>query len=281
MSTNMEQIKQLREKTGVGIGKCKEALQQAEGDLNAAIDYLRKQGMASAVKRQGRETHEGAIAVGETEEAVVLIEVNAETDFVAQNERFLNFLTTLANQAACKLPHTLQELLEQPYEGDATLSVDQFRATLVQSLGENIQVRRFDAFAKGATHSIGVYVHSGAKIVALVQINGSREERDLAREIAMHVAASSPDFLSPETVPEEVLEKEREIARSQMQGKPTQILEGILAGKVRAFCQTSCLTEQEYIKEPNVKIKEVVERRAKELGKSLQLAHFVRWSVAD
>ncbi len=252
MSTDMDLIKQLRAKTGVGIGKCKDALQAASNDLEGAIDFLRKQGMATAVKRQGRETHEGAIAFGETEETVALVELNAETDFVAQNDRFENFLHTLAKQVAQELPHSLEELLERPFEGDASLSVDQYRATLVQSLGENIQLRRFDAFAKGVSHSIG-----------------------------MHVAASAPEFLDPDSVPETVLEKEREIARSQMQGKPPHILEGIVTGKVRAFCQTACLSEQEFIKEPNLLVKDLVARKAKATGEALQLAHFVRWCVAD
>lgn len=277
----MNLIKQLREKTGVGIAKCKEALVAVSGDLEKAVEELRKLGIASAVKKEGREVHEGAIGYAENEQAIVFIELNAESDFVVQNEKFQTFLQQLAQQVVAKLPHTMQDLLDSPFAADSTLTVDQFRAGLIQSLGENLQIRRFEAFAKGEDHSIGVYIHSGSKLAALVQINGSGDESSLARDIAMHVAASSPEFLSPDSVPQTVLEKEREIARSLMKGKPPQILEGIVEGKVKAFCQNVCLSEQEFIKDPKLRIKELVSQRAAATKKPLQLANFVRWSVAS
>lgn len=279
MATSMELIKQLRERTGVGIDKCKKALQAAGDDLQGAIDHLRKQGIASAVKKEGRETSEGAIGTAQSAETVAFVEINAETDFVVQNARFGEFLATIAEQISEQLPKSLEQLLELPYAKDPSLSIDQHRAVLVQALGENIQVRRFEAFAKGRVHSIGIYVHSGAKIAALVQINGSASEQELARDIAMHVAASSPEFLSPESVPASVLDKEREIALTQLPGKPPEIAEKIVAGKIRAFCQNNCLTEQEYIRDSGAKIFEVVQKRAKELGHSLKIAQFVRWRV--
>lgn len=279
MATGMELIKQLRERTGVGIDKCKRALQAAGDDLQGAIDYLRKQGIATAVKKEGRETSEGAIGTAETAEVVAFVELNAETDFVAQNGRFLEFLATLAEQIASQLPKSLEELLALPYAKDSSLTVDQHRALLVQTLGENIRVRRFEAFAKGREHSLGVYVHSGAKIAALVQINGGADEQELARNIAMHVAASSPEYLSPESVPAAVLDKEREIALTQSPNKPPAIAEKIAAGKIRAYCQTNCLTEQEYIRESGVKVGEIVQRKAAAKGHPLRLAQFARWRV--
>lgn len=281
MQIGMELIKELRQKTGVGIAKCKEALVNASGSVEKAVEALRKLGIASAVKKEGRETHEGAIAHAMSADAAILIELNAESDFVVQNERFQSFLATLAQQVADDLPHNLQDLLQAPYRGDPSSSVDQFRAGLVQSLGENLQIRRFEAFAKGRGHSLGIYLHSGSKLASLVQINGSDQEVELARDIAMHVAASNPDFLSPNTVPESVIEKEREIARSLMKGKPAQILEGIVAGKIKAFFQNACLSEQEYIRDPKLSIKELIAKRSALSHQTLELAHFARWSVAS
>ena len=137
-----EMIKLLRERTGIGMGKCKEALDEANGDMELAIDNLRKAGMASAVKKQGRETNEGLIAVGETSKAISLVEINSETDFVAQNEKFRNFLHEVAQQAAETMPASLEELLNQNAKSDPSITVDQLRSVVIQTLGENIQVRR-------------------------------------------------------------------------------------------------------------------------------------------
>lgn len=277
----MELIRKLREQTGVGIAKCKEALVQASGDLERAVEALRKLGIASAIKKEGRETHEGAIATASSADASILIELNAESDFVVQNDRFQSFLTKLSQQVADDLPHTLQDLLNSPFQGDPSLTVDQFRAGLMQSLGENLQIRRYEAFAKGRDHSLGIYIHSGNKLAALVQINGSDREEALARDIAMHVAASNPDYLTPSAVPEEIVKKEREIARSLMKGKPPQILEGIVEGKIKAYYQNACLSEQEYIKDPKLRIKDLLDKRSALSGKALTLASFARWGVAS
>lgn len=274
-------IKDLRERTGVGIGKCKEALDEAKGDIDLAIANLRKAGMASAVKKEGRETKEGMIGTAETNDVVAVVEVNAETDFVAKNDRFKEFLQNIAEEVAQTNPPSLDAFLQQKYSKEPSLTVDQYRATIVQTIGENIQIKRILTLPKGADLSIGVYSHLGGKILTVVEIVGSNQEVQLAKDIAMHVAAASPDYLSPEKVPQEIIENERDIARAQMQGKPANIMDKIVEGKVSAFYDTSCLICQKYIRDDAHTVAEIVGKRAKETDRPLSLSNFIRWSVGQ
>lgn len=274
-----EMVKELRDRTGVSMGKCKEALDQAEGDMNAAIDILRKSGMASAVKKEGRETNEGLIGSAEAHKAVALVEVNAETDFVTQNEKFKQFLKDVAHEAAEHMPATVEALMALPYPKDRSINLDQYRALVVQSLGENIQVRRLMVLHKSADISIGLYSHMGGKIVVTVELSGGAGQEALARDIAMHVAAESPEYLRSEDVPASVVEKEKEIARSQIQGKPANIVDKIVEGKVKAFYDQVCLICQKYVKDNTITVIELLEKESKRLNKRLGLKAYHRWKV--
>lgn len=274
-------IKELRERTGVGMAKCKEILDQTQGDVELAIETLRKAGMASAVKKAGRETKEGQIAFAESPQAVALVEVNAETDFVVKNEKFQEFLKNVAAEAAATLPASLEAFLSQSYSKEPSLTIDQLRATMVQAIGENIQIKRVQIFKKDPAKSFGVYSHLGGKIVTLVELQGSSGQEDLAKDIAMHVAAASPDYLAPEQVPQEIISQEKEIAKSQMQGKPENIIEKILAGKIEAFFDQVCLSRQKFIRDDSVSITELVGKRAAQAGKPLKLVSFLRWNVGQ
>lgn len=274
-------IKELRERTGVGMGKCKEALEEAKGDIELAIANLRKAGMASAVKKEGRETKEGKIGIAENGKTIGIVEVNAETDFVVKNERFQQFLDNIAQEVAKTNPPSLEAFLQQNYSKEPGLTIDQYRATIVQAIGENIQIRRFKTIKKDNDHSVGVYSHLGGKIVTAVEIKGSGNEENLAKEIAMHTAAAAPDYLSPEKVPQDIIEKEREIAKVQVQGKPANIVDKIVDGKVNAFYDATCLVRQKYIKDDTVTITDLVNKRGKEAGKSLAIVDFIRWSVGQ
>ncbi|MEI8366615.1 MAG: translation elongation factor Ts [Parachlamydiaceae bacterium] len=274
-------IKELRDRTGIGMGKCKEALDEAHGDIELAISNLRKAGMASAVKKEGRTTNEGMIGIAETPTTIAIVEVNAETDFVVRNERFKQFLDAIAHEAAVTHPSSLETFLHQKYSKDHAMTIDQYRATVVQSIGENVQIRRLLIISKSPQKSVGVYSHSGGKIVTLAEIAGSGKEEAIAKDIAMHIAAASPEYLSPETVPVATLQNEREIAKSQVQGKPANIVDKIVEGKVKAFFDTNCLVCQKYIRDDSLSIAELVAKRAKESGAPLALTHFVRWSVGQ
>ena len=275
-------VKELRDRTGVGMGKCKEALEQVGGDLEKAIDFLRKSGMASAVKKEGRETKEGRIGFGESELAIGVVEINAETDFVVKNDRFLDLVDQLAIQVATTCPDSLEQLLQQPYRGDPSFSVEEYRSNLVQTIGENIRIRRLAVFPKKAAHSLGIYSHMGGKLVTVVELSGHAGEHGLAKEIAMHAAASAPDYLKPEQVPTDVLEREKSVAREQVAGKPPQIVEKIVEGKIKAFLDAICLECQKFIRDDSLTVKELVQKRSKELGGvPLQLTHFMRWGVGQ
>lgn len=273
-------IKELRERTGIGMGKCKEALEEARGDMELAISNLRKSGMASAVKKEGRETREGMIAVGENAQAVVLIEGNAETDFVVKNERFQAFLSSLIEEALAHLPASLEAFLQQKYSKDPALTIDQYRATVVQAIGENIQIKRILVVPKQKGHSYGIYSHLGGKIVTLVDLSGSDQEAQLGKEIGMHIAAAAPEFLAPEEIPAHLIENEKEIARAQIQGKPANIVDKIIEGKLNAYYDGACLLRQKYIRDDSLTIADLVKKQGKDKGApSLSLVRFVRWSI--
>lgn len=275
-------IKELRDRTGVGMGKCKEALEKASGDINQAIDDLRKAGLASAVKKEGRATNEGMIGVADSPKAIGLVEVNSETDFVARNERFQQFVADVALEVANSNIADVEALGQQTISKDGqNQTVDQCRAGLVQTIGENIQIRRIKSFPKSSDKSVGVYSHLGGKIVTLVVIAGANGEEALAKDIAMHVAAASPEYLSPEEIPADILAREREVAKGQVHGKPANIVDKIVDGKLNAFYDTTCLARQAYIKDDAITIAELVEKRAKASGKPLKLASFTRWNLGQ
>lgn len=274
-------IKELRDRTGVGMGKCKEALEQSHGDMELAIANLRKAGMATAVKKEGRATNEGMIGTAESSQYVALVEVNAETDFVIKNDRFQEFLKNVAEEIANTHPASLESFLQQKYSKDPRLTIDEYRATVIQAIGENIQVKRLKVIPKSAQKSIGVYIHLGGKIVTLVEITGSSAEEAIAKDIAMHIAAAAPEYLAPENVPASIVEHEQEIARSQIKGKPDNIVSKIVEGKMAAFYDQMCLIRQKYIRDDSLTISDLVNKRAKESGKSLAVSDFLRWGVGQ
>lgn len=276
-----DMIKELRERTGVGMGKCKEALVLAQGDMEKAIDVLRKAGMASAAKKEGRETKEGLILAGEDKHHLVLAEANAETDFVVQNDRFKHFVHDCVKQALEGKAKSLTDLIHQPYYKDKSITIDQYRNLVIQSLGENIQLRRLETISKHPNSSYGIYSHMGGKLVVVVEIGGAADQEGIAKEIAMHVAAENPEYLKAEEVPPTVLAREEEIARSQVVGKPANIVDKIVAGKVKAYTDQFCLVSQKYIKDNSVTVQQFLEACAKKVGKPLSIKCFWRWKVGQ
>jgi len=276
-----DMIKDLREKTGVAMGKCKEALVLAEGDMEKAIDILRKAGVAAGVKKEGRETKEGLILTGEDKTTLVIAEGNAETDFVAQNDRFKHFLHDVVKQAMETKPATLADFVQQPYYKDKSISIDQYRNLVIQALGENIQLRRLELIHKHPNSSYGIYSHMGGKLVVVVEIEGAADQGDIAKEIAMHAAAENPDYLKPDEVPAHVRAREEEIARSQVEGKPANIVDKIVAGKLKAYEEQACLVCQKFIKDNTVTVQQFLDICSKKIGKPLSIRCFWRWKVGQ
>ncbi|HSX13758.1 MAG TPA: translation elongation factor Ts [Chlamydiales bacterium] len=276
-----DMIRELRERTGVAMGKCKEALVLSQGDMEKAIDHLRKVGMAAGVKKEGRETKEGMILTGENNEVLVLAEANVETDFVAQNDRFKHFLHDVVKQAIETKPKSLNELMEQPYFKDKSITLDQYRNLVIQALGENIQVRKVEVIHKHPNSSYGIYSHMGGKLVVIVEVDGAPDQEGIAKEIAMHTAAENPDYLRSEEIPAHVRAREEEIARSQVEGKPANVMDKIIAGKLKAFEDQVCLLNQKYVKDSSVTIQQFLEICSKKIGKPLSLRCFWRWKVGQ
>ena len=240
-----------------------------------------KQVWHRAVKKEGRATNEGMIGTADDHDMIAVVEVNAETDFVVKNERFQEFLNAIAKEALKARPMSLEAFLQAKYSKDPALTIDQYRAIIVQTIGENIQIRRVLILPKGKDKSLGIYSHQGGKIVTIVEITGSNKEEPLAKDIAMHVAAASPEFLSPEKVPANVLENEKDIARSQVQGKPANIVDKIVEGKLKAYFDQACLVCQKYIRDDSLTIADLVSKKAKETGAPLTVSSFYRWSVGQ
>jgi elongation factor Ts len=271
-------VKDLRDRTGVGMAKCKEALDQAKGDIEEAISILRKAGIASGVKKEGRLTKEGMVLAHETADVIAIVEVDAETDFVVQNEKFKEFCKNIAEEVAKTKPASLEALLQQQYSKDPQVTIDQYRSLLIQTIGENIIIRRLELLPKKAGESIGIYSHLGGKLLTAVVLEGTGEEV-LARDIGMHVAAAAPEYLSPEEVPAEIIANEKEIAKVQLQGKPAHIMDKILEGKLNAFLDLSCLTRQKYIRDDSCSVGEFVKKQGSSRGKSLKILRFLRWTA--
>lgn len=275
----IDMIKELRDRTGIGMGACKKALMEANGDMDQAITDLRKAGMASAVKKEGRETNEGVIIGIENDKRVALVEVNAETDFVVKNDVFQEFSRNIAEEVLATNPASLEAFLAQKYSKDPAMTIEEYRASMVQKIGENIKIRRLTILPKTSDNSIGVYTHLGGKLVVTVELSGKGEEA-LAKDIAMHIAAASPEFLSPKFVPADVIANEKDIIKEQIKGKPENMVEKIVEGKLQAFYKENCLTDQPYIKDDKKTVSAVVAERAKASGKQLDIVNFMRWTVS-
>lgn len=273
MTITASQVKDLRERTGLGMMECKTALLETAGDVDKAIDLLRKKAGAKVDKKAHRTAAEGAVAIHQDPagRTAVLVEVNSETDFVAKDERFIQYAMAVARTVMAHDPGDIAALSELKIDG-GSVSVEQERKDLVSKFGENITVRRFTRYA--GTGRIGQYLH-GRRIGVLVDLKGGDEV--LARDIAMHIAASRPAYVSRSDVPEEVLAKEREVflAQSAESGKPREILEKMISGKIAKFVNEVTLLGQPFVKDPDTSIEKLLARSG------AQVLRFVRYEVGE
>ena len=262
-------VKDLREKTGVGMMEAKKALEEVGGDAEKAIDLLRKKGLSAAAKKAARVASEGMIASHIAGKIGVLAEVNSETDFVSKNEDFQKFAKGVAELAATQNPADVAAISQMTIGGE---TVEARRNALVQKIGENIAVRRFVRYE--ATGQLAVYLH-GNRIGVMVDLTGGTEE--LGKDIAMHIAAANPQFLSRETVPADALARERAIfeAQAKESGKPANIIGKMVDGKLEKFFGDACLLEQVFIKDPDGKLK------VKNLLKGATINRFVRLQLGE
>ncbi|MEG1542383.1 MAG: translation elongation factor Ts [Victivallaceae bacterium] len=282
VAASMELIKALRERTGVGLTKCKEALEASGNEIEEAVVYLRKMGLASAGKKESRETKEGYVAFKIGDQGAALIEVNVETDFVATNAKFREFAENLANELLKSSPADVSDFLLLPFSGDTSLTLDEYKAVFMQSLGENIRVRRILKVEKEKPNvSLGVYSHSDGRSISLVVLEGSANAGQLAKDIALHIVACKPDYLDESAVPEQIIQRERDVAMTQIQGKPQAVIDKILAGKMKTFFEESCLLCQAYVKDGTKTIAQLLEDFAKDQGETVSINQFICWKVGE
>ena len=260
------QVKELREKTGLGLMDCKKALQDANGDLDLAVEELRKTSGLKASKKSSRSAADGLIGIKNLEGKSFMVEINCETDFVARDDSFNAFMHEVLGIVSSSGDKSLEVLLEE--------GIEDKREKLVQKLGENIVVRRMASSADNADFS-GVYLHSNNKIGTIISIQGGSEE--VAKDIAMHAAATDPMAISPSDIPEEVIDKEREIykAQSEETGKPQDIVEKMIEGKIRKFLSEVSLTEQDFVKDPNKTINDLLK------DSNASIVSFTRFEVGE
>jgi elongation factor Ts len=280
-------VKELRESTGAGMMDVKNALTEAQGDMEQAVVILRKKGLAAAGKKAGRVTAEGTIVAHVEGNTGVLLEVNCETDFVGRNENFRAFATEVAKAVAQSKATSVEEFLNETWPGSDE-PVSQKVAEQIGSIKENISVRRFARYEAPENATFGAYIHGGGKIGVLVEVvalsgNKGAEVDEIARDIAMHIAAAEPRFLRREDVTEKDLETEREIARdaAAKSGKPENIVEKMVSGKMEKFYGEACLLEQPYIKDDKATVTQYLQRRGKEAGCEYGITRYTRYKLGE
>ena len=281
-------VKELREMTGAGMMDCKKALAATEGDMDKAVEFLREKGLAGAAKKAGRIAAEGIVVTALTEcgKKAVVVEVNAETDFVAKNEKFLDFVKGVATVVASEKPADLEALMAAPY-GDGKTVVE-MQQEMVLVIGENISVRRFKFYDTGVNVP---YIHAGGKIGVIVNMELEGIEADavveLGKDIAMQIAAMRPSFLDKSEVDNSTLDKEREILTAQAKqdpknaNKPDNVIEKMVMGRIGKYYEENCLLQQAFVKENKISVEKHVAEVAKQLGGKIVVKSFTRFEKGE
>lgn len=246
-----QDVKNLREKTGAGMLDCKKALDETKGNIEEAINWLREKGISKAAKKAERIAAEGLSEAVSNDTNAVIVEVNCETDFVARNEEFKTLINTIANTLLNNDVNTMEEANKLVVDNE---TIEEKVVAFTAKIGEKISFRRFEKLTKTESQEFGIYSHMGGKITSVVILEGKNPE--VAKDIAMHVAAMNPSYLTSNDIPEDVLNKEREIIKEQSmnEGKPAEIAEKMVEGRIRKFFKEVCLVEQEFIKDSSLSV---------------------------
>lgn len=285
MAVTAQLVKELREMTGAGMMDCKKALVETDGNIDKAIELLREKGLSKAAKKAGRIAAMGLVktAFAADGKAAAIVEVNSETDFVAKNEEFVNFVETLAKMALENDAADMDAFMALPYEGEGT--VKDALNNKIATIGENMNIRRFQKLATPGVVYTG-YIHGGGTIGVIVGLETEATVEEITvtgKDVAMQVASMSPKFLDESQVDPAWLESEKEIAKQQLlnEGKPEKMLEKIIPGKVKAILKEVCLVDQKFVKNGDLTVKQYVDEAGKELGKDMRVAEMVRFEVGE
>ena len=280
MSFTAADVKNLREKTGCGMMDCKKALTETNGDVEKAMDFLREKGLATAEKKAGRIASEGMVDILVDGNVAAMVEVNSETDFVAKNEEFQEMVKNIAKQVIETNPADVDALLASNFVGDASVTIKDMITEKIAKIGENMNLRRFARFEGNVVD----YIHMGGRIGVMVKVEGdisSAEAKEAARDAAMQIAAMNPLYLDKTTVPEADVEKEKHFILAQMKedpknaGKPDNILEKMLMGKINKFYEQNCLNQQEFVKDSNFSVEKYL------ASKGIKIVDFVRFEKGE
>ncbi len=287
MAITAAQVKELRDKTNAGMMECKGALKETDGDIDAAIKYLRERGSIKAAKKADREAKEGLVTaqLSADGKSGILLELNCETDFVAKNDNFGAFLSEVATAVAASDAKDLEAALTVSL-GELSVA-DAVKAKVIE-LGENLQFSRFERFDVSGSGAIASYIHMGGKVGVLLEVGCEKDDtpsqdsfKDLVKDITLHIAAAAPAGLNREDIPADLVQAEKDLFLKQMEGsgKPPEILEKIVEGKLGKFYSEQCLVDQGFVKDPDTTISGLVETKGKELGDTLTINRFTRFAV--
>ena len=285
MAFTAADVKNLREMTGVGMMDCKKALAASDGDIDKAIEFLREKGLAASAKKAGRIAAEGMAYAAVIDGMGVVVEVNAETDFVGKNEKFVDFVKGVAATVVANKPADLDALMACKYNGTENTVTEQ-QQEMVLVIGENIKVRRFAFFTEGVSVP---YIHAGGKIGVLVNlvVEGGVDATEIGKDVAMQIAALNPRFWDKSQVTQDVLDEEKKIMMVQMEndpkmaGKPEQVREKIVMGKLNKFYSENCLLQQEFVKDNTLTVEKYIASAAKALGGTVTFKDAVRFEKGE
>ena len=286
-----QMVKELREMTQAGMMDCKKALMEADGDMDKAVEWLREKGLAAAAKKAGRIAAEGVVAsyVSDDTKVGVVVEVNCETDFVAKTDNFINFSKNVAKHIALANPADVDELMNQKFVDDESKTITDLVSDATVSIGEKISIRRFARY-EVQDGAVETYIHMGGKIGVLLQVANDNaatltadEFKTFYHDVALQIAAARPTYVRPEEVPAETLENERKILRAQAmeEGKPEDIANRMVEGRIKKYYKEVCLLEQPFVKDGDKSIKQVMAETAKAIGANLDLVKFERFERGE
>ncbi len=289
MSITASQVKELRDRTNAGMMECKKALQETDGDIEAAIKKLREVGAIKAAKKAGRAAKEGVVTsqIDSDSKHGILAEVNCETDFVAKNENFQSFVGELVDTVAASGATDL-EAANALSHGEGT--IEDFVKAKVIELGENLQFRRLTRYDMEGSGLVASYIHLGGKVGVLVEVgcendgtSANDEFRTLVKDLTLHIAALSPAGITRDDIPSDLIESEKDLFRKQMadSGKPPEILEKIIEGKLGKFYSERCLLEQAFVKDPDITVGKLLEAKGGDIGDTLSIRRFVRYALGE
>lgn len=286
MSISASMVKELREKTNAGMMDCKKALQEVNGDFEAAVEWLRVKGLSAAAKKSDRVAAEGMVFAITADHAAAVVEVNSETDFVARNEHFISFVQDIGGHILTST--SIENLLDHPHTKAPGKTVGDVLKEAIAKIGENIVIRRHEKYTTNENGLVHSYIHGEGKIGVLIEVTAanaaaakSAEAKTFASDVCLHIAAMNPMALSSDQIPADVVAKEKEIlkAKNLEQGKKAEMIDKIVEGQIRKFLAENCLLDQSFVKNPDLKISDYMKEASKKAGAELTIKRFVRFEL--